>query len=536
MVYLFQRRKRMQSLLNLGYGFCLFTLFACSENDMVTENEKTLSKEVVIDVNKRYQSLEGFGASDCWMPSYVGKTWMNGRTAITELLFSSEIDNGEPKGIGLSQWRVNLGGGTAEQGDNSGIEDKSRRAESYLTSYLTYDWERCEGQRYFMAQAREFGCKDFILFSNTPPVQYTYNGKGFSNQGAFSNLKEEHYGDFADYMAEVAAFYTNQGYRITHISPVNEPQYNWEGGQEGSGWTNEQVARLVRNLDSKLTEKGLDTDILVGEAGNWKYLYQQEGDKLRGDVMSAFFSSSSSSYIGNLSHVKKLICGHSYWTDGTWDGMREVRQRVAEKATSLGLELWQTEWSMLGEGYDPLEFVGFDVASEMDIALYMSKVIYNDLTVAGVSSWCYWTAMDIPHWGHKNRFLLISLLPGGGEWGDIEQEGSFRATSNLWVLGNYSRFIRPQYRRVSLEMEESRKLFGTAWLSPLEDIIVAVYTNLSEKDIYLKETYKNQSKTLKSIKTYTTNENKNLEENSLSIGQDVVLSPKSVMTVVYTFE
>lgn len=58
--------------------------------------------------------------------------------------FSSEIVGGKPKGIGLSQWRVNLGGGSAAQGEASGIEDKSRRAESYLTDDLTYDWTRCE--------------------------------------------------------------------------------------------------------------------------------------------------------------------------------------------------------------------------------------------------------------------------------------------------------------------------------------------------------------------------------------------------------
>ena len=83
-------------------------------------------------------------------------------------------------------WRVNLGGGTAEQGDASDITDKSRRAESYLTNDLTLDWNRCEGQRYFLNRAKEFGCESIVLFSNTPPVQYTQNGKGFSNQGGVS--------------------------------------------------------------------------------------------------------------------------------------------------------------------------------------------------------------------------------------------------------------------------------------------------------------------------------------------------------------
>ena len=76
-----------------------------------------------------------------------------------------------------------------EQGDDSGISNVSRRAESYLNDDLTLDWTRCEGQRYFMEQAKELGCDQFVLFSNTPPVQYTKNGKGFSSEGNKSNLK-----------------------------------------------------------------------------------------------------------------------------------------------------------------------------------------------------------------------------------------------------------------------------------------------------------------------------------------------------------
>ena len=313
----------------------LLSLMACSDDSPATPDSpetpeqpditNSVEKLVTMDVSQTYQTIAGFGASDCWAPSFVGKSWTSGRAGITELLFSSEIVNGKPKGIGLSQWRVNLGGGSAQQGDASGIEDKSRRAESYLKDDLTLDWSRCEGQRYFMSRAKELGCDNFILFSNTPPVQYTYNGKGFSVQGASSNLKTEHYDDFAGYMTEVAAHYTGEGYNVTHISPVNEPQYNWDGGQEGSGWTNDQVAKLVRELDASLTASGLSTDILLGESGDWEYLYKSKSDANRSNVINAFFREGSSAYVGNLPHVKNLICGHSYWTDGTWDGMRNVR-------------------------------------------------------------------------------------------------------------------------------------------------------------------------------------------------------------------
>lgn len=523
----------------------LLSLMACSDDSPATPDSpetpeqpditNSVEKLVTMDASQTYQTIAGFGASDCWAPSFVGKSWTSGRAGITELLFSSEIVNGKPKGIGLSQWRVNLGGGSAQQGDASGIEDKSRRAESYLKDDLTLDWSRCEGQRYFMSRAKELGCDNLILFSNTPPVQYTYNGKGFSVQGASSNLKTEHYDDFAGYMTEVAAHYTGEGYNVTHISPVNEPQYNWDGGQEGSGWTNDQVAKLVRELDASLTASGLSTDILLGESGDWEYLYKSKSDANRSNVINAFFREGSSAYVGNLPHVKNLICGHSYWTDGTWDGMRNVRKQVAQAAGQYDLEVWQSEWSMLGDGYSSSEFVGYEQASEMDIAFYMSKVIHNDLTVAGVSSWSYWTSMDVSRWGHKNRFLLISLVPAGGEYGDIEQEGTYRATPTLWVLGNYSRFIRPGYKRIALTLNETRSFFGSAWISPEKDKIVAVYTNMSERNVRLGETHIGWNEA-KSVTTYTTTDSKNLQEITVASGSPVVLESGSVTTVVYNLK
>lgn len=64
-------------------------------------------------------------------------------------------------------WRVNLGGGSAEQGEASGIEDKSRRAESYLTDDLTLDWTRCKGQRYFLQRQRVW-LSEYSTFQQYP--------------------------------------------------------------------------------------------------------------------------------------------------------------------------------------------------------------------------------------------------------------------------------------------------------------------------------------------------------------------------------
>lgn len=518
----------------------LLTAHACTDEGMPpSESDEptgpSVEKSVTIHAEETFQAITAFGASDCWIPAFVGKKWTSTRDKISELLFSSEMKDGQPQGIGLTEWRVNLGGGTMEQGEASGLKDKTRRAESYLTDQLTLDWNRCEGQRYFMSRAKQLGCNRFTLFSNTPPVQYTSNGKGFSSSGGKSNLKSDCYDDFAKYMTDVAQHYISQGFPITHISPVNEPQYNWDNGQEGSGWTNDEVAKIARELDKSLTSAGLSTDILLAEAGDWESLYKTTSDPNRSNVMEAFFNPESSSYVGDLNHVKKIICGHSYWTDGSWDKMRSTRAQLAAAAQKQGVEVWQTEWSMLSE-YSSSEFIGFEAASEMDIALYMSKVIHNDLTVAGVTSWSYWTSMGVSLWGHKNRFLLISLVPSGGVNGDIENEGSHRATATLWVLGNYSRFVRPGYRRIRMEVSESRSFFGSAWISPEGDKIVVVYSNLSDKGVRLNETHKGWSSEAKSIITYTTSESKSLKERHVAAGKTVVLDAKSVTTVVYNIK
>jgi O-glycosyl hydrolase len=497
-----------------------------------------LEKTVTVNTGITYQTIDGFAASDCWTANYVGKYWNNDRKeAIARLLFSQKINNGKPEGIGLSMWRFNLGAGTAEQGDASGIEDKSRRAECFLQSNGSYDWTRQQGQQYFLEKAHEYGCRSFVMFSNSPPVHYTYNGKGYSARGAYSNLKTEHYADFANYMATVAAYMkTNKNITFSYISPVNEPQYNWnDPSQEGSGWQNAEIKQLAVTLDNALTVQGLDTKILLAEAGDWEYLYKSKNDAGRSNQIEAFFSVNAQNYIGNLAHVEPLIGGHSYWTDSNWATMQQVRTELRSKASAYGLKVYQTEWSMLGDHYNDAAYPGHETATGHDIALYMAKVIHHDLTTANVSSWSFWTSMDVARWNHKNRFLLVNLTPAGGIYGDISGSGACEATKMLWVLGNYSLFVRPNFQRVSLSMENpSDSFFGSAWLSPERDRLVVVCTNMSEEIIKADISVEGLAINNASLKRYVTSAVKDLKENSPT-GRECVVDPQSVTTFVYEF-
>lgn len=511
-----------------------------SETDEVTSPKASFpltTQKVTVDMTRTYQEMEGFAASDCWLPNQIGQYWTDNRYDIARMLFSQNISQeGEVQGIGLSMWRVNLGAGTYEQGDDSNMSVNSR-ADSYMTSSGSYDWNRCVGQRYFMEQAKNMGCENFVLFSNSPLVQYTLNGMGYSDNGANGNLKDECYASYANYMAEVAKHLTDAGYHISHISPVNEPQFDWgvaENGvanQEGSGWQNSQIARLVKELDKSLTAKELDTYILIAESASWNDV--TGGDSRRSNTINTFYNPSSSLYIGDIKRLDNIICGHSYWTEGTWKDMREARAKVGAAAKARNLKVYQTEWSMLGDA--PTELEGnYENATEFDIAQYMSRVIHNDITMAGCSSWSYWTAMSVERYGQKNRFELIKTTPKGGAYDDnFKDGGTIEATPNLWVLGNYSLFVRPGYTRVDLSLNESKDFFGSAYLAADSSELVIVLTNYDKTNGMLVDMPRPEG--TKAIFTYTTTANKDLRCARFNLNDKVFIDPASVTTIIYYF-
>ena len=59
-----------------------------------------------IDLSKTYQTIDNFAASDCWSMQKIGAWALPQKERVADLLFSVD------KGIGLSAWRFNIGGGT----------------------------------------------------------------------------------------------------------------------------------------------------------------------------------------------------------------------------------------------------------------------------------------------------------------------------------------------------------------------------------------------------------------------------------------
>ena len=495
--------------------------------------------EVTIDLTRTFQTIQDFGASDCWTAEYVSDYFSTTeKEKAAKWLFSQQMDmNGNPEGIGLSCWRVNLGAGSAEQGTSSNIADETRRAACYQKSDLTYDWTRCDGQQWFMKRAKDYGVDHFLLFSNSAPVHMTKNGKANANNQTIScNLKDDCYDDFAEFLATVTKHFVDEGYNVTYIDPVNEPRFDWKDGQEGSPWENTNIAQLAKQLDKSIASRSLSTKILIPEASSWDLVYGGTGRAT--NQIYAFFNRKSANYIGNLPSLAKVVAGHSYWTFRTNADLKGIREKVRNEAALYFLEVMQTEWSMLDAA--PEISTGFpesyETASKMDIALYMGKIIYCDLCYGNMSGWSYWTAFATERYSQKNRFYLIRMNAvgdtGDESYGDIKKGGRLTVDKNLWVLGNYSRFIRPGYKRVAIKgADDLNGLMGSSWLSPDEKTLVTVFVNMSQAGKKIGITVADNA--IESMKAYLTDKNNSLKFlSSLKDASQMEIPARSVVTIV----
>lgn len=508
-------------------------------------NGSTHSQEpinVVINPLEVHQTIESFSASDCWSAKDVGAYWNSDvKESIAKLLFSSGLQyDGSPEGIGLSMWRFNLGSGSVGDSDLN----STRQTESFLDdSGEGYDWIKQLGQRWFMDKAMGYGCTNFVAFANSPLVKYTINGKGYNSPGnANSNLQTDKYAAYAEYVADVMKHFEDAGKGFKYFSPVNEPQYNWDDPtQEGSPWQNYEIKRIVRELNKSFQARQLKTKILVAEAGDWTYLYATNPNKYGGRASNQiyeFFNTQTSNYIGNLPSLARVIGAHSYWTTGTNAQMADVRTQVANKAREYGLNVFQTEWSMLSGGEGIPNDLG--ASSYMDNALFLAKVVYSDMKHANVTSWSYWTALGVEQYNHKNRFLLISLTPAGGQYAPITFSGTATATKNLWALGNYSYFVRPGYKRIGMSgAGDMAGLMGTAYIAPDSSRIVAVYVNMANEDKKIKTQFEHLPMNPLSNKRYFTNSFYDLRKYGSASsdiyqeGKIFTIPSRSVMTFVY---
>ena len=524
----------MKSLLTVIFTIILSSYFClgtgCAENNPPPKNiTDEIVPVIVINPDIKYQTIQNFGASDAWTGQFIG-LWPDAkRNQIADLLFSTEMgDNGQPKGIGLSLWRFNIGAGSAAQ---SNIGDEWRRTESFLNNDGTYDWTKQSGQTWLLKAAKQRGVDQFLGFTNSPPVSLTKNGKAFSNGGIDANLASVNYTAFSEFLSNVALHFQQEGITLNYLSPFNEPQWDWNGnGQEGCPYTNQQIFDITKKLDSLITLKQIHSKILIGEAGKLNYLYEEADKPGRGNQISDFFNQSSFRYLGAMTNVEKNISGHSYFTTAPTSNMASIRQILKNKLSeaSVPLTFWQSEYCVLG---DQEEIIASGKDLSINTALYVARIIHNDLTVANASAWQWWLAVSA--YDYKDGLIYVDKS---------KTDGKVEDSKLLWALGNFSSFIRPGFVRVEVTGENVNVnnpigLMVSSYMNNANKKMVTVLINYGFSDIKYKVQFKGVN--LEYLTPYSTTSSigKGLNPQPQTKTSEVLTVPqRSIITLVGVFQ
>lgn len=293
----------------------------------------------------------------------------------------------------------------------------------------------------------------------------------------------EKYDDYVAHLNSYDTFMSNNGVNLHAISIQNEPDIG-----EWSQWTIDEIFDFTKNHAN-----GINTTVISAESFNFNRSYYN-------DILNDTDAASNIDIVG----------GHIYG-GGQGDFIL---------AESKNKEIWMTEY-LLNDYTAPIDGTANegkwgDVSDNVkwDQSMDMLKTVHT----AMISNWNAYI------WWYLKRYYSFI---GEGEKGSVNGE----ITKRGWAFSQYSKFIRPGYKRVSLDIDSSTGIELTAYKS--NDKVVLVILNPDSFTTSSKISLDGVN--ISSGKSYVTNITQNRTENTLTITDNiasVTILGKSVTTVV----
>lgn len=389
-----------------------------------------------IKLSDKSQGWQGFGVSGAWWAQIIGDCDPEYRDKLLRLLFDPD------SGIGIQVYRYNIGAGEPHS-----INDPWRSTETFEISKGVYDWERDSAAMRVLKEAVALGVDKVIAFANSPTARMTISGSVDGHRKGKSNLNMEMVDDFCDYLIDVSVFLVSQGVPVKEISPINEPQWDWNPakGQEGCHYTPQEATVVVEALLDRIDEREKDYKVAAVDSGDWR--------RSRKYIDALFYNE-------RIAERLEAFHLHSYWSDAI--DKKRIRDYCDRKNPGLILEM--TEWTQMDTGRE----------TTMESALNMARVIYEDITIGRVTSWQYWIAVS--KYDFTDGLIYVDFDSNDDKTPDMT------LTKRLFVLGNYSKFIRKDQVRLNITGEFSY-LKPVAFYDEQNDCINMVLINDSPYEI-----------------------------------------------------
>lgn len=379
---------------------------------------------IVVDVNQKAQTLEGWGVSLCWWAHECG-AWSDARIdTLVDWLVS-------PQGLNYNIFRYNIGGGDDPHNRHCDLHHMGRgkglRAEMpgfMADSAAAYDWEADSTQLRILRRIHQRRPDAiFEAFSNSAPWFMTQSGCCAGNEkGTQDNLRPDCYEPFAHYLVDVCRHISDRyGITFRTLEPFNESHSDYwyrNGSQEGCHFDTPSQVAFIRCLYPILQQSGLPT------------------------VISASDETSTAHSLEVFAGYDEVLPLIGQWNVHTYSATADERRALHRLTSERGIRLWQSESGDGGRG--------------LSGNLKMLQRMFDDLRDLQPVAWCDWQYVE----EGNDQWCLVR--------GDFRGQ-RFERIPNYYVRQQVTRFIGQGY--TMLRTSDPHTL---AALSPEADRLVIV--------------------------------------------------------------
>ena len=416
--------------------------------------------KITVNSSEKFQTYRNIGASGAWWAQIVGdwshidtESGMQVRDRISQLLYSKE------NGIGMQVFRYNIGAGSKHSGKGQ-YSEPARSTQCFETAANEYDWSRDAAAVYMMKQAVKDGADEVIFFVNSPLERLTKNGMAHADNGKLfrENISKENYGAFAKYTLDVTEHFIGEGVPVKYISPVNEPVWVWNGGQEGCHYKPKSVRRVFELFANEMKKRpALDGVKLSGaESGDLRW-----------------FNKSYTRQLLKSKNVREMLDAvdvHSYclpipipiklpFLNNRLAFVRRFRKWMDKKYPDVPVNM--SEWCHMQGGRD----------KTMASALVTARTMFEDFTLLNASSWQHWIAVSEVNF--CDGLIYINL-----------EDKTFETTKRLYVTGNFSKYIKQGSVRIATACDD-KDLLCLAFDGGEKITLIVINPSKAKKEITL---------------------------------------------------
>lgn len=360
----------------------------------------------------KLQKLYGWGTSACWWSQYCTG---NAADKISNLLYGKD-------GLNLNIYRYNIGGGTDD--DNCRVANPWRRTESFMifdreTEEISWDFSKDKNAVEMMKKCVATGNIDtLILFCNSPHYCQTSTGQASGSLLYHTcNIPKMNYRKFADYVLTVTQHFIDEGLPVTHISPINEPQWKWGGSyvwQEGCHYETEELIEVYHIFAEEIIKRKMKIKLYGPESGA---MLENTPDYIKAICNDELILS-----------VMDIFAYHSYHSDDKPEDRYQFKKEIVEKYPGFRFDM--SEWCELPNKSHTKDFKG---------ALITARIIGQDIIYSGAESWTSWVAVNnysIKDDGFDYSDAVITATPDFEQWYIAKRYYGFAHFSKYIPIGS----------------------------------------------------------------------------------------------------